>query len=92
MEKIKSTFDETDVKPSPCCMERNGPETINGIVITSPNLKVKVTKEPDFVSEVIEVLRDGDKVTILDKVYGHYKISTSVNKVAYIPKIFVKEV
>lgn len=66
-----------------------GPETKNGIVANS--LHVKVRKEPSFEADVLEVLRKGDKVVILGKEGEFYKVSTSVNKLAYISLDFIKE-
>lgn len=70
-------------------VETNGPETKNGIVENA--LHVKVRKDPSYESDVLEVLRKGDKVTILDKSGEFYKVSTSVNKIAYISSDFIKE-
>lgn len=74
---------------SPAELGAIGPETKNGIVENS--LYVKVRKEPSYESDVVEVLRKGDKVTILDKSGGFYKVSTRVNKIAYISSDFIKE-
>lgn len=69
--------------------ETTGPETINGIIVNG--LHVKVRTEPNFESDVLDVLRKGDKVTILGKENGFYKISIKPNKVAYISSDFIKE-
>lgn len=74
---------------SPADVETNGPETKNGTVINS--LNVKVRKKPTYEAEVVEVLRKGDKVTITGRIGGFYKISTSVNRVGYISSDFIKE-
>lgn len=71
-------------------VETTGPETKNGVIINA--MHVNVRREP-WIDEdnVLEVLRKGDKVTILGKVNNFYKVSTSVNKVAYILSDWVKE-
>lgn len=73
---------------SPAEVETTGPETINGIIINAK--LVNVRKKPSFHSEVLEVLREGDMVTILDSEGEYYKVSTSVNKEAYIYGSYVK--
>lgn len=72
-------------------VKTNGPETKNGIIANG--LFVKVRKDPSNESDenVIEVLRKGDKVTILGRVKNFYKVSTSVNKEGYILSLYVKE-
>lgn len=65
------------------------PTGINGEIINT--LYVKVRREPNFDSEVLEVLRKGDKVKVLEKGNGFWKVSTSVNKIAYISSEFIKE-
>lgn len=74
---------------SPAELETTGPETKNGTVVNS--LYVNVRKEPSYESDVLEVLRKGDKVIILGKSGEFYKVSTSVNKIAYIFSEFIKE-
>lgn len=74
---------------SPAEVEKNGPETKNGIVVNS--LHVKVRNKPSYDSDVLEVLRKGDKVTILGKSGEFYKVSTRLNKIAYISLNFIKE-
>lgn len=66
------------------------PQTvINGEIVNT--LHVKVRRDPNFESEVLEVLRKGDKVKILEKGTDFWKVSTSVNKIAYISSEFIKE-
>lgn len=75
---------------SPAEVETMVSETIrNGIIVGA--LNVNVRKGPSMESEVLEVLRKGDKVRILDKENKFYKISTSVNRIAYIFSDFIKE-
>lgn len=88
-EKFYDEAFDNAAESSPAEVEKNGPETKNGIVINS--IHVKVRKEPSYESDVMEVLREGDKVTILDKVGDFYKVSTKSNDVAYISSDFVKE-
>lgn len=87
LELIENKNNFTDELPAE--LEQNGPETINGII--SNSLFVKVRKEPSLESEVLETMRSGDKVRILGSVGDFYKVSTSVNKVAYIYSDFLKE-
>lgn len=89
--KTKS-IKETDMRTTemfPAEVETDGPETKNGIV--KDCLHVKVRKEPGYDSDVLEILRAGDKVTILGKVGNFYRVSTSVNRDAYISSEFVGE-
>lgn len=75
---------------SPAEVETHGPETRNGSIHGA--MLVAVRKEPWVDNDnVLEVLREGDKVTIFGKVDGFYKVSTSTNKIAYISSDFVKE-
>lgn len=68
-------------------VETAGPETINGVIINA--LLVNVRKGPSTDSEVVEILRKGDKVSILGTEKGYYKVTTSVNKEVYISSYFV---
>lgn len=87
-QSIKETEEITELSPAE--METNGPETKNGIIDGA--MHVKVRREPWTGDDnVLEILRKGDRVTILGKVDGFYKVSTSVNKVAYISSDFIKE-
>lgn len=81
--------EETKTEESPAEVETTGPETINGIVTNS--IHVKVRRGPSLESDPIEVLRNGDKVTIFGEENGFYKISTSLNNNVYISKDFVME-
>lgn len=78
------------IEKSPTEVETPVPPTVtNGVIANA--LYVKVRKEPDFESDVLEVLPKGDKVTILEKGKDFWKVSTSINKIAYISSQFVKE-
>lgn len=81
--------EETKTEESPAEVETTGPETINGIVTNSMNVKVR--RGPSLESDPIEVLRNGDKVTIFGEENGFYKISTNLNNNVYISKDFVME-
>lgn len=70
-------------------VETAGPETINGIIANAG--LVNVRKKPDPESEVLETLRMGDKVTILGRDGGYYKVRTSIHREAYISVSLVKE-
>lgn len=81
---------EKTTAKSPAEVETMVSETIkNGTIVGA--LNVNVRKGPSLESEVLEVLRKGDKVRILDKDNNFYKVSTSVNPVAYIAFDFIKE-
>lgn len=67
----------------------NGPETKNGIVAGS--LLVKLRKEPSFESDVMDLLRSGEKVTILEKGNKFYKVMTESNREGYISLDYIKE-
>lgn len=68
----------------------NGPETKNGIITNS--LLVSVRKGPSYESDVLEVLQKGDKVVILGEDKNSFlKVSTKLNKVAYIFSNYVRE-
>lgn len=81
--------EETKTEYSPAQVEKNGPETRNGIIINS--LFVKVRRRPSLESDIAELLRKGDRVHIIEKVGDFYKIETSVNKDVYISSKFIKE-
>lgn len=92
-QRSKEDVEEIEVfaELSPAEVETNGPETKYGIV-EGANL-VKVRREPWTDDDnVLEVLRTGDKVKILGKVDGFYKVSTAKNSVAYISSSFIKEI
>lgn len=68
----------------------NGPETKNGIITNS--LLVRVRKEPSHDSDIIEILQKGDKVIILGEDKNSFlKVSTKLNKLAYIFSYYVQE-
>lgn len=83
-----STSEKTE-EGSPAKVEMTVPETVNGIIVNTTHVKVRKTPMPD--SEVVELLRTGDKVTIHRQVKDYYEISTSVNKHVYIRSIFVRK-
>lgn len=80
---------------SPTEMEKTGPETINGIITGTiiNSVHVRVRREPNIKSDVIELLRRGDHVNILNmgNVGGFYKVETFTNNIGYILMDFVKE-
>lgn len=88
-ETIKSEVTKEIKEVSSAKVKTNGPETINGTVVNC--LSVNVRKWPSFESNVIEILTKGDKVKILGKEKGFYKVSTKNTKVAYISSDFIKE-
>lgn len=73
MQKIKSKKESENViiDMSPTELETTGPKTKNGIVENS--LFVKVRKEPNYESDVLEILREGYKVIILGRSGMFYK-------------------
>lgn len=74
---------------SPAQVETTGPETKYG-TITNAAL-VNVRKKPSLGSEVLEVLARGEKVKVLGKSGGFYKVSTRLNRTAYISSNFIEE-
>ncbi len=83
-EEVIETTEENPAKE-----ESHGPQTKNGTIVDT--FCVKVRKAPRMDSEVLEVLDEGKKVTILGKVGEFYKVSTNLNNIAYIFSKFVKE-
>lgn len=83
-EELKENTDESLAE-----VETNGPETKNGKIINS--LFVKARKKPSFESDVLEILRKGDPVKIIDRVGDFYKVSTILNELAYVSSEFVME-
>lgn len=75
---------------SPAKRGTNGPETKNGIITNSSIVNLRSEPSLDR-NNVIELKRDGDKVKILDKIGDFYKVTTSVNKIAYVFSHFIKE-
>lgn len=86
----KTGLREKRTAKSPADVETMVPQTITNGTIDGA-LNVNVRKEPSMKSDVIEVLRKGDKVRLLAKSGDFYKVSTSVNPVAYISSDFIKE-
>lgn len=79
------------IEQSPAEVETTVPPTVtNGVIVNA--LLVNVRREPCLNADVLEVLRKGDKVAILEKGTEFWKVSTSVNKIAYISSDFVMEV
>lgn len=86
--RIEEFKENTEKSSAP--VKANGPQTKNGII--SNALLVKVRKEPNLSSDVLEVLQKGEKVIILERVNKQfYKISTKKNDIAYIFVDFLKE-
>ena len=81
-EEVKETF--------PAKVETMDPKTRNGIIVGAMNVKVRRKPKLDE-DNVVEILRQGDKVKILGETKEFYKVSTSVNRDVYIFKPFVKE-
>lgn len=71
-------------------MKMPGPETVNGIVMNS--LFVNARKDPTPNAPVVEVLRRGDRVTILSGLLdGFYKVLLPNGRIAYISSFFIRE-
>lgn len=85
----KITENNTFTEYSPAEVEKTGPETKNGIIVNA--LFVNVRREPDYESEMVELLRKSDRVVIVGKVGEFYKVNTSVNRGVYISSNFIKE-
>ena len=90
-EAVSEEVEKIVAEESPAEVEtKTAPLTVtNGEIVNT--LHVKVRREPSFESEVLEVLRKGDKVKVLEKGNDFWKVSTSVNKIAYISSEFIKE-
>lgn len=88
--KLTIYEDSTDesTEESPAEMETTGPETINGII--SNSLNVKMRAEPDYESIVIGLLAKGDCVKILGEENSFYKILTRTGKIAYVSSSYIK--
>lgn len=79
-----------EVTESPAPVETNGsPKTRTGVVILTSYVRVRQAASME--SEVLEVLRGGDKVVILGKKNGFYEVKTSNNPIGYISSDFLKE-
>lgn len=91
MELTREFEQEETAEPSPAEVETTTvpPTVTNGEIVNA--LYVKVRREPNFDSEVLEVLRKGDKVKVMEKGNIFWKVSTSINKIAYISSEFIKE-
>lgn len=74
---------------SPAEVEKAGPETKNGII--SNALYVKARTDPSFDAEVVELLRKGDRVQIIDVVERFHKVNTALSKEAYVSSEYIKE-
>lgn len=86
-EAVREEVEKIIVEESPAEVETT--TVTNGEIANT--LHVKVRREPSFESEVLEVLRKGDKVKVLEKGNDFWKVSTSVNNIAYISSEFIKE-
>lgn len=86
---MENPMDFEETEKSSAEVKTTGPETINGVIVNS--LFVKVRKEPNFESETVETLNKGMKVKILEKGKDFWKVSTSLNDVAYIASDFIEE-
>lgn len=75
---------------SPAEVETPVPKTvINGKIVNT--LHVNVRREPTSDSDVLEILRKGDRVKVLEKGEEFWKVSTSVHRIAYISSNFIEE-
>lgn len=68
----------------------NGPKTVNG-VISNASL-VNLREAASTSSKVLEVLKEGERVKILEKRDGFCKVFTSSNRAGYAVSKYVKEV
>ena len=89
MEKEIPNKGEEIKETSPSQQETTGPETKNGIVANT--LFVNVRKHPRGDAEKLSTMRRGEKVMILGKVGGFYKVSIGHDEIGYISSDFVKE-
>lgn len=75
---------------SPAEVETNGPGTINGTIVNT--VHVKVRKDPNFDSELIDVWPRGRNVTIVGKEKnGFYEVLVDDDTRGYIASKFIKE-
>ncbi len=79
---------EPIIEKSHAEVETNGPQTKNGIVRNS--IFVNVRKEPSLESAVLDTVRRGTKVSIIDTSGSFYKILLG-DSMGYISKIYVEE-
>lgn len=77
------------VEESPAQVEVNGPETKNGVITGA--LNVKMRRDPSSESEVLGLLRKGDRVTIHEKIGNFYKVSTKKYSMGYIFSDLIEE-
>lgn len=86
-----SGFDLKEIsEESPAEVETNGPETINGTIVNA--IHVKVRKDPNFDSELIDVWPRGRNVTIVGKEKnGFYEVLVDDDTRGYIASKFIKE-
>lgn len=90
----EETVDNNDnavKEESPAKVETTVPPTVtkNGKIVNA--IHVNVRTKPNLESDVLEILRKGDKVTILEMGESFCKVSTSKNKIAYISSKFIEE-
>lgn len=71
-------------------VETIGPETKNGII--SNAISVRVRKEPNLESDIIDVLSGGSKVTIISEINDFYKVLFDNKKEGYVYSELIKEV
>lgn len=92
MELTKEFEQEEITEESPAEVETTTvpPTVTNGEIINAVH-HVAVRMEPNFESVVLEVLRKGDKVKVLEKGNDFWKVSTSINPIAYVHSKFIKE-
>lgn len=83
----KELKDATEYYPAE--VEKTGPETTNGII--SNALYVKARTDPSFDAEVVELLRKGDRVQIIEVVDRFHKVNTGLSKEVYVASEFIKE-
>lgn len=80
---------EERVSPS-AEMEAMAPKTKMGTIVNS--VVVKIRKEPNLKSDILEILQKGDKIRIRKKLdNGFYEVSTSAHSIAFILSDFIEE-
>lgn len=90
-EAVSEEIDKVIRESSPAEVETPVPNTEkNGKIANT--LYVNVRKEPNLQAEVLEVLREGDQVKLLDKLPNFWEVSTSTHSVAYVASEFIEEV
>lgn len=88
---VSEEIDKVIRESSPAEVETTVPETDKYGKIANA-LHVNVRKEPNLQAEVLEVLREGDQVKLLDKLPNFWEVSTSTHSIAYIASEFIEEV